>query len=104
MEMKAIATNAIPVRRRDIDREGDAIFVHRNMALVHLAGPGRDYSQCHKLLCDDRSATDAVRASDRQYPVQSRYADSSLGLLASKAAGSQPRSDQQFVTTHFRLC
>jgi hypothetical protein len=41
-----------------------------------------------KLLCDDRLATDGIWASGRQYPVQHRDADGSLGLLASKAAGS----------------
>jgi hypothetical protein len=41
-----------------------------------------------KLLCDDRLATDGIWASGRQHPVQHRDADGSLGLLASKAAGS----------------
>ena len=56
-----------------------------------------------KLLCDDRLATDGIRASGRQHPVQHRHADGSLGLLGREAAGSQPRSDQRLVTTHCRF-
>jgi hypothetical protein len=51
-----------------------------------------------KLLHDDRLATDGIRASGRQHPVQHSHADGSLGLLAGEAAGSQPRSDQRLVT------
>jgi hypothetical protein len=47
-----------------------------------------------KLLCDDRLATDGIRAPGRQHLVQHGHADGSLGLLASKAAGSRSRSDQ----------
>jgi hypothetical protein len=46
-----------------------------------------------KLLCDERLATDGIRASGRQHPIQHRHADGSLGLLSRKAAGSQPWSD-----------
>jgi hypothetical protein len=56
-----------------------------------------------KLLRDYRLATDGIRASGRQHPVQHSHADGILGLLASKAAGSQPRSDQRLVTTHCRF-
>jgi hypothetical protein len=56
-----------------------------------------------KLLCADRLATDGIRASGRQHPVQHSHADGSLGLLASEAAGLQPRSDQRLVTTHGRF-
>jgi hypothetical protein len=56
-----------------------------------------------KLLCDDWLATDGIRASGCQHPVQHSHADGSFGLLASKAAGSQPRSDQRLVTTHCRF-
>jgi hypothetical protein len=56
-----------------------------------------------KLLCDDRLAADGIWASGRQHPVQHNHAEGSLGLLASKATGSQPRSDQQLVTTHSRF-
>ena len=41
-----------------------------------------------KLLCDGQLATDGIRASGRQHPVQHNHADCSLGLLASKATGS----------------
>jgi hypothetical protein len=44
--------------------------------------------------------TDGIRTSGRQHPVQHSHADGGLGLLASKAAGSQPRPDQRLVTTH----
>ena len=40
------------------------------------------------LLCDDRMATDGIRASGRQHPIEYHYADGSLGLLSRKAAGS----------------
>ena len=56
-----------------------------------------------KLLRDDRLATDGIRASGRQYPVQHRHADGSLSLLGREAAGSQTRSDQRLVTTHYRF-
>ena len=56
-----------------------------------------------KLLCDDRLATDGIRASGRQHPVQHRHADGSLSLLGREAAGSQTRSDQRLVTTHCRF-
>ncbi len=55
------------------------------------------------LLCDDRLATDGIRPSGLQHPVQRSHADGSLGLLAGKAAGSQTRSDQRFVATHCRF-
>ncbi len=44
--------------------------------------------------CDGALATDRVRASSRQHPVQHRHADGRLGLLGSEAAGPQTRSDQ----------
>src|SRR3954454_627443 len=56
-----------------------------------------------KLLCGDPLATNGIRASGRQYPVQHRHADGSFGLLGRKAAGAQPRSDQRLVTTHCRF-
>jgi len=46
------------------------------------------------LPCDDLLAADGIRASGRQHLVQHSHADGGLGLLASKAAGSQSRSDQ----------
>jgi hypothetical protein len=46
-----------------------------------------------KLLCDDWLATDGIRASGRQHPIQRRHADGNFGLLSRKAAGSQPWSD-----------
>jgi hypothetical protein len=54
-------------------------------------------------LCNDRLATDGIRASSQQHPVQHRHADGSLGLLGSKAASSQPRPDQRFVAAHCRF-
>jgi hypothetical protein len=56
-----------------------------------------------KLLRDDRLATDGIRAPGRQPPAQHCHADGSLGLLASKAAGLRPRSDQRLVTAHCRF-
>ena len=56
-----------------------------------------------KRLRDDRLATDGIRASGRQHPVQHSHADGSLGLLTCETAGSQPRSDQQLVTAHCRF-
>src|SRR5277367_4639579 len=72
------------------------------MALVHFRTEG-EITPNPKLLCDDRLATDGIRASGRQHPVQHRHADGSLGLLSRKAAGSQPWTDQRFVTTHCRF-
>ena len=43
------------------------------------------------------------KTSGLQHPVQHSHADGSLGLLAGKAARSQPRSDQRLVTTHCRF-
>ncbi len=53
-----------------------------------------------RLLCNDRLATDGIRAPGRQHPVQHRHADGSLGLLGGEAAGPQPGSDQRLVATH----
>ena len=71
-------------------------------ALVHFQTEG-EITPNPKLLCDDRVATDGIRASGRQHPIQHRHADGSLGLLSGKAAGSQPWSDQRLVTTHCRF-
>jgi hypothetical protein len=71
-------------------------------ALVHSAGPGRDDPN-PKLLCDDRVATDGIRASGRQHSVQDRHANRSLTLLGSEAAGAQPRPDQRLVAAHCRF-
>jgi hypothetical protein len=60
---------------------------HRLLALVRLAGPGRDDLN-PKLLRDDRLATDGIWASGRQHSVQDRHANRSLTLLGSEAAGS----------------
>jgi len=54
-------------------------------------------------LCDDRLATDGIRAPGRQHPVQHRHADGRLSLLGGEAAGSQTRSDQRLVATHCRF-
>ena len=62
-------------------------------ALVHFQTVG-EITPNPKLLCDDPLATDGIRASRRQHPIQHRHADGSLGLLSGKAAGSQPWSDQ----------
>jgi len=56
-----------------------------------------------KLLRDDRLATDGIRASGGQHPVQHRHADGSLSPLGREAAGSQTRSDQRLVATHCRF-
>ena len=72
------------------------------MALVHFQTEG-EITPNPKLLCDDRLATDGIRASGRQHPIQHRHADGSLGLLSRKAAGSQPWSDQRLVATHCRF-
>jgi len=56
-----------------------------------------------ELLCTNRRATDGIRASGRQHPVQHRHANARLGLLGGKAAGSQPWSDQRFVAAHRRF-
>jgi len=56
-----------------------------------------------KPLRDDRLATDRIRASGRQHPVQHRHADGSLSLLGREAAGSQTRSYQRLVATHCRF-
>ena len=40
-------------------------------------------------LCDDPLATDRVRASGRQHPIQDRHADSSLGLPGRETACAQ---------------
>ena len=45
-----------------------------------------------KLLRDDRLATDGVRASGCQHPVQHRHADGRLGLLGREPTGAQPWS------------
>src|SRR4051812_16467069 len=55
------------------------------------------------LLSDDRLATDGIRASGRQHPVQHRHPDGSFGLLSPEAAGAQPRSDQRLVAAHCRF-
>jgi hypothetical protein len=82
-------------------------YVKRNKkgmrgALVHLAAGGRD-GPSPGPLCDDALATDRVRASSRQHPVQHRHADGSLGLLGGEATGSQPGSDQRLVAEHRRF-
>ena len=56
-----------------------------------------------KLLCYGRLATDGVRASGRQHPVQRRHADGSFGLLSHDPTGVQPWSDQRLVAAHCRL-
>ena len=70
-----------------------------NAALVHLVDGGRA-DPSPGPLCDDPVATDGLRASCQQHPVQDGHADGSLGLLGSKAAGSQPWSDQRLVAAH----
>src|SRR5277367_2690278 len=87
---------------RDETRVEDGFAVVPGMALVHFRTEG-EITPNPKLLCDDRLATDGIRASGRQHPVQHRHADGSLGLLSRKAAGSQPWTDQRFVTTHCRF-
>jgi hypothetical protein len=57
------------------------------LALVHFPTEG-EITPNPRPLCDDRMATDGIRASGRQHPVQDRHADGSLGLLSRKAAGS----------------
>ncbi len=101
------------VRRRRVDCEWDHGLTRLNQAraqavamlpastLVHLAAGGRDRPSPGPL-CDDALATDRVRASSRQHPVQHRNPDGSLGLLGCEAAGPQPRSDQRLVATHGR--
>jgi hypothetical protein len=71
-------------------------------ALVHSTDQRRDGPKS-KLLCDDRLATDGIRASGRQHPVQHRHADGSLCLLGNEAAGAQPRPDQRLVAAHCRF-
>jgi hypothetical protein len=79
-----------------------AINKQLGSALVHFQTEG-EIPPNSKLLCGDRLATDGIRASGRQHPIQRRHADGSLGLLSRKAAGSQPWSDQRLVTTHCRF-
>ena len=71
-------------------------------ALVHFRTEG-EITPNPGLLCDDRMATDGIRASGRQHPIEHHHADGSLGLLSRKAAGSQSWSDQRLVTTHCRF-
>jgi hypothetical protein len=68
-------------------------------ALVHFQTEG-EITPNPKLLCHDRLATDGIRVSGRQHPIQHRRADGSLNLLSRKAAGPKPRSDQHLVATH----
>jgi hypothetical protein len=75
---------------------------HTVAALVQFQTEG-EITPNPKRLCDDRRATDRIRASGRQNPIQHRHADGSLGLLSRKAARSQPWSDQRLVTTHCRF-
>ena len=56
-----------------------------------------------KLLSDDWLATDRIRTSGHQHPVQHRHADGSFGLLGSEAAGAQTWSDQRLVASHCRF-
>jgi hypothetical protein len=54
-------------------------------------------------LSNNRLAPDGFRLSGRQYPVQHRHANGSLGLLGRETKRSQPRSDQRLVATHCRF-
>jgi len=63
-----------------------------NLALARLAVQG-EVAPNPELQCDDRSATDGIRASRRQHPIQHRDADGRLGLLGGETAGAQPRPD-----------
>jgi hypothetical protein len=56
-------------------------------ALVHSTHQRRDGPE-PKLLCDDRLATDGIRTSGRQPPVQHRHANGRLSLLGRKAASA----------------
>jgi hypothetical protein len=58
-------------------------------ALVHSRAES-EITRGSKLLCHDRLATDRMRTSGRQHPVQHCHADGSLGLLSGKAACPQP--------------
>jgi hypothetical protein len=53
----------------------------------HSTDQGQDGPEPN-LLCDDRLATDGIRASGRQHPVQNRHANGSLSLLGRKAASA----------------
>jgi hypothetical protein len=59
----------------------------RRRALVHFSTEG-EITPNPGLLCDDRMAPDGIRASGRQHPIEYHHADSGLGLLTRKAAGS----------------
>jgi hypothetical protein len=83
----------------------DSLYRHRPRLIriqVHSTAPGRDDPNS-KLQCDDRLATDGIRASGRQHSVQDRHANRSLTLLGSEAAGAQPRPDQRLVAAHCRF-
>jgi len=86
-------------RGRILDEFAAVTGLHRKQALVHSVDGGRD-NPSPGPLCDDPLATDGFRASCQQHPVQDGHADSSLGLLGSEAAGSQPWSNQRFVAAH----
>ncbi len=68
-------------------------------AFVHSTPKRRDGPN-PKLLYNSWLATDGIRASSCQHPVQYRHADGSLGPLGGKAVGSQPWSDQPLVAAH----
>jgi hypothetical protein len=77
--------------------------VNMRRALVHVWTDQRRDSPNPKLLCDARLATDGIRASHRQHPVQHHYADGSFSLLGSEAAGAQTRPDQGLAAAHCRF-
>jgi hypothetical protein len=56
-----------------------------------------------KLLRDSWLATEGIRASGRQHPVQHSHGDGRLSPLGGKAAGSLPWSDQCLVAAHRRF-
>jgi hypothetical protein len=78
---------------------GFLCFRHCGMALVHFQTE-REIAPNPKLLCHVRLATDRIRVSGRQHPVQHRHADGGLGPLSRKVAGPKPSSDQHFLATH----
>jgi hypothetical protein len=61
-------------------RSAGSVAVSINVALMHSTDPGR-VGPKSKLLCDEWLATEGIRASTRQHPVQHRYAAGSLSLL-----------------------
>jgi hypothetical protein len=85
-------------------RDGFAFGWWGISALMHEYGLGLHWRWCSwpregeglcpEGLCDDPLATDRVRASGRQHPIQDRHAASSLGLPDRETACAQDAAVQ----------